>query len=236
MTKNKKFKTRRMKRNRIIGKRKRNTNTFKIYPFRIRSAIVNYVTPEYTNRNLNFIVYDILKDTAVFTQLKVQYQQYKLVKVTLIGMPRVVQGTDPAPVWIYLDTSGRDSFNYAGIQELQGARRLPVKHTSRTTYSQTGRQNDFNYWYDTQTEEGDVSIRLHSEATPSEQKFWQFQLDFTVHFRGFIADFGSNKNEKCMTIRAISGRSGDDEEEEELGSNITPDDELNDININDINL
>lgn len=229
MTKNKSYKTRRNKRNRKFGKRRR--RTFKTYTFKIRTAIVNYATPGYTERNLNFEIYPLLQATSTFQQLKPQYQQYKLEKVTFIGMPRVVQGTDPAPVWIYLDTYGHDSFNYVGIQELQGSRRLPVKRTSYNVFSATGRQDDFHYWYDVdEAYPGGISIRLHSEAIPDEHKHWQFQIEFSVHFRGFVVKYEENSKNKCRTIREISGSSGDEEQEEENLNQDPGEEEIKTIN------
>jgi len=225
------------KRNRNYGKRRRNQKTFKIYQYKIKTAIVSYVTPTYTEKNLKFVLYDLLTSTQSFQQLSPQYQQYKLERCTFIGMPRVVQGTDPAPVWIYLDTFQNDQFNYSAMEELQGARRLPVKRTSRTTFSNSGRQNDFHYWYDIWTggaDIGDMALRLHSEATPTLDKFWQFQIEFDVKFRGFTVKYEDLKEEKERTIRAISGRSGANElslETEDPGE-----EQLNDINSNNDNI
>jgi hypothetical protein len=178
--------------NKLRTKTKRRSNKLhhKVYTFKIRTALIKYVTPDYTERNLKFVVNRLIRDTEVFQQLSKQFSQFKLDKITFAAIPRQIGGTDPAPVWIYLDTNDNvdAEFNYASLQELQGSRRLPVKHVSFTSYSSTGRQNDFHYWYD-MTEQSFINgltIRLHSEATPSDQKFWEFQLEFLLKFRGYI--------------------------------------------------
>lgn len=157
-------------------------------------------------------------------RLKPLYTQYKLDRVTFVAIPRQIGGTDPSPAWIYLDVGGMyDQFNYSAIQELQGSRRLPVKNKSFTRYSNTGRQDDFHYWYDI-TARGDVYIKLHCESIPTDQKFWQFQLEYTVHFRGFVVPVEGNRGIE-RTIRAIKNGEGE-AEREEVGEKPYPD-ELN---------
>lgn len=114
-------------------------------------------------------------------------------KVTFFAIPRQIGGTDPSPCWIYLDMNNALQFNYANMTELQGSKRLPVKHLSMTTYSSTGRQNDFKYWYDISEQPSTICIRLVSEANPSQQKFWQFQIGFVILFRGFTVQIQEQK-------------------------------------------
>jgi hypothetical protein len=140
--------------------------------------------------------------------LKKEYSQFKLQKVTFFSIPRSIGGTDPSPCWIYLDTNGDSQvFNYSHMPELQGSKRLPVKHLGITSYSSTGRQNDFKYWYDmttTDLESKDLSIRLTSEAEPNSSKFWQFQIGYVVYFRGLIVPYPNNKVSQDQKIKIIS--------------------------------
>jgi len=184
----------------------------KIYEYVIKSPIVNYVTPEYELTNLKFDVYAILTSTQVFTALAKNYLQYNLKRVTFMAIPRSVDGTDPAPIWIYLDINGQTSnFNYADMPELQGSKLLPVKRYSMTSYRSTGRQNDFHYWYDMSEYNSTLAIRLHSAALPNEKKFWQFQIGFVVQFRGFTVEVSNNKKileiNKQTDIKFISSES-----------------------------
>lgn len=172
---------------------KRNYKRFRMYSYKIKTALVTYVTPTYTEQNLNFQLYHLLRETDVFQYLSKQYQQFKIDRVTFIGIPRVVNALDPSPIWVYLDTSGSDSFNYQAIPQLQGSRSLPIKHVSLTKFSNTGRQNDFHYWYDVEGSNslnGDMSLRVHSEVLPSDKRYWQFQLEYSVKFRGLIVPMG----------------------------------------------
>jgi hypothetical protein len=177
----------------------------KTYSYKIRTAIVNYITPDYTEKNLKFDLYDLLRETDIYKSLARQYLQYKLDKVTFAATPRSINGTDPAPIWIYFDTSGNNVFNYSAMPELQGSKLLPVKHFSLTSYSSSGRQNDFHYWYDEQTEASDMAIRLHSEDTPTSSRYWQFQLEFSVKFRALTVP---PSNDKFTEVKNII-RSGD---------------------------
>jgi hypothetical protein len=140
--------------------------------------------------------------------LKKEYSQFKLQKVTFFSIPRSIGGTDPSPCWIYLDTNGdAQAFNYAHMPELQGSKRLPVKHLGITSYSSTGRQNDFKYWYDIKTidwESLDLTIRLTSEAEPNTSKFWQFQIGYIVYFRGLIVPIPQTKVSQDQKIKIIT--------------------------------
>jgi hypothetical protein len=170
-----------------------NNRNHKVYKFTIKSAIVKFVTPDYTEKNLKFDIYEILSGTEVFDKLRVLFLQFKLKKVMFAATPRTVSGTDPTKVWIYLDTAANNIIHYASIQELQGSRALPVKRFSITSYSTTGRQDDFNYWYDCQQyPQMNVAIRLHSEAYPTDVEYWQFQLGFQVEFRGLVIQVSNN--------------------------------------------
>lgn len=195
------------KRNNNVGRKKFNQNKankrFKVYHYVIRTAIVNYITPDYTEQNLNFQVGRLLLSNNTYSLLAKQYQQYRLDKVTFVAIPRQVGGTDPSPIWIYLDTEGlTDGFNYNAIQEIQGSRQLPVKYKSFTHFSQSGRQDDFHYWYDTD-QRADFSIRLHSEAPPNNSKFWQFQIEYSVSFRGFIVPEEEEGESKAIKVQQI---------------------------------
>jgi hypothetical protein len=200
------------KRNNNSGRKSKNKSGMKLYKYKIKTALVNYITPTYTEQNLDFQVYYLLRSTEVFQQISGQYQQFKLNRVTFIGIPRTVNGTDPSPIWIYLDTSGQDTFNYSGLPELQGSRQIPVKHRSYTKFSNTGRQNDFHYWYDVSGSNelnGDVSIRVHSESIPNSSRFWQFQIEFSVAFRGLITKVAESKKEKGIKVEIPAGSEGD---------------------------
>lgn len=147
---------------------------------------INYNTPTYTERNLRFNIYELLQQTSVWAKISPLYGQFRLMKIVFNATPRLVSGTDPSPVWIYLDTQDNSlTFNYETLPNLQGARKLPVKHFSLTTFSSSGRQNDFKYWYDMidSPYQNSMSIRLRSLTLPDEHIHWSFQILFYVQFR-----------------------------------------------------
>jgi hypothetical protein len=157
-----------------------------VYSYRIITASINYNTPTYTQKNLRFNIYELLQEADVWKQISPSYGQFRLTRVVFTATPRLVAGTDPSPVWIYLDTQDNSlTFNYEALESLQGARKLPVKHFSLTSFKSSGRQNDFNYWYDMidAPYQNSMSIRLRSLTVPDEHIHWSFQIMFYVQFR-----------------------------------------------------
>lgn len=157
-----------------------------VYSYRFITASINYNTPTYTQKNLRFNIYDLLQETTLWSKISPMYGQFRLKRVVFSSTPRIVSGTDPSPVWIYLDTQDNSlTFNYEALETLQGARKLPVKHFSLTSFSSSGRQNDFNYWFDmiNAPYENSMSIRLRSLTMPDEHIHWTFQIMFYVQFR-----------------------------------------------------
>jgi hypothetical protein len=188
----------------IRTRRKRyNTNKHQVYAYTVRTPIINYEQPDYTQQNLRFSIYDLLYSNVVFQQLIKQYNQFKLDKVTFFSIPCLVDGHDPSPIWIYLDQDGNNTqFNYANMPELQGSKLLPNKRFSMTSYSSTGRQNDFHYWYDSQSAESNtLAIRLHCANDPTPDPAWRFQLGFVLKFRGFKAQDDNNKMTKDEVVK-----------------------------------
>lgn len=180
---------------RTRSKRYNNNKVPRTYKYLIKSPLINYTTPDYTEQNLKFTLNLILQNTQVFNQLSQQYLQYRLKKVIFYAIPRVVNAIDPSPVWIYLDTNAENtSFNYVAIPQLQGSRSLPIKHVSLTTFRSTGRQVDFNYWHDIDDIDYDLAIRLRSEQEPNDRRYWQFQIGYQLEFRRMVMPIINNNN------------------------------------------
>jgi hypothetical protein len=191
--------TNKLKRKKFKNKNKRNNRRNNVrrhqeYTYKIRTPIISYVSPDYTQRNLKFDIFDLLQSNPVFDKVLHMYNQYKLTKVIFAATPRIQQAHDPAPIWIYLDTEGYDTeFNYTGLPELQGSRSLPVKHFSLTSYSTSGRQKDFNYWEDFTEMKDGLAIRLHCAEAPTADATWQFQIQFNITVRGMKLPSTNNK-------------------------------------------
>lgn len=184
---------------------KRYTSTHKIYKYTMRTPIISYVSPTYTQQNLKIEVFDLLQGNPVFDKLFKMYNQYKLRKIVFAATPRIQQARDPAPVWIYLDTEGHDTeFNYTALPELQGSRSLPVKHFSLTTYRTSGRQKDFNYWEDFSEMKDGLAIRLHCAELPTGDPQWQFQLQFYISVRGMkLQSSNTKEQEEKITAKKL---------------------------------
>lgn len=176
---------------RLKGSRKSAVRAFrtqKVYRFTLKTPLVSYATPTYTEKNLVVDVWDTILENSVFSKLGPLFSQVKLNRLAFRSMPRTLGGNDPKPIWIYLDTNGATTFNYTDMPQLQGSRTIPVKRNSYTVYTSTGRQTDFHYWRDMnnlQTPVG-LKLRIRSEAEPSNQVFWAFQLIFNLSFRGMV--------------------------------------------------
>jgi hypothetical protein len=112
----------------------------------------------------------------------------KLNKLAFKSIPRTLGGNQPKPIWIYLDTNGAETFNYQNLPEYQGSKMLPINKNTMTFYKTTGRQTDFHYWRDLkdiQTPVG-LKLRIRSEAEPTNQVYWSFQVFYSLSFRGMV--------------------------------------------------
>jgi hypothetical protein len=162
--------------------------TQKVYRFTLKTPLVSYATPTYTEQNLVVDVWESIVENSVFNKLGPLFSQVKLNRLALKAIPRSLAGNQPKPIWIYLDTNGAPTFNYINMPQLQGSKMLPVQRNSYTVYTSTGRQTDFHYWRDTnnlQTPIG-LKLRIRSEAEPTNQVYWSFQISFNLSFRGMV--------------------------------------------------
>lgn len=162
--------------------------TQKVYRFTLKTPLVSYATPTYTEQNLVIDVWDSIIENSVFGKLGPLFSQVKLNRLAFKAIPRSLAGNQPKPIWIYLDTNGQGTFNYVSLPQLQGSKMLPVQRNSYTVYTSTGRQTDFHYWRDMnnlQTPIG-LKLRIRSEAEPTNQVYWSFQISFNLSFRGMV--------------------------------------------------
>jgi hypothetical protein len=158
---------------------------FKNYSFYFKTGLIPFATPDYTQQNLKFNLLALLNECEMFNKLKEIYQSYKIRFVTFKAMPRYVNGTAPKPCYIYLDTQDLLNFNYTAIPTLQRSKILSTKRNQTIKLKSQGRQDDFNYWFDT-TDGPNASIRLRSEAEPTNQVYWMFQIGFAIVMRGMV--------------------------------------------------
>jgi hypothetical protein len=191
----------------------------KQYSHVVKTPIIQFEQPTYTNQNLKFNIYDLIFSNTVFQQIVENYSQFRLKKITFFAIPCLVDGHDPSPIWIYLDADGNNTqFNYANMPETQGSKLLPNKRFSMTSFSSTGRQNDFHYWYDSNQypDANTLAIRLHCANGPKPDPDWQFQLGFVMEFRGFKA---KDTNTRLVQGEQVVKLTSESQIEKEKGSN-----------------
>jgi hypothetical protein len=177
---------------------RRSKRQFRTYSFAIVTDYIDYSSTQFDSQNLKFDLLNLLTTNDVFIKLMEMYQQYKITSINFKAIPRTVNGTQPKPCIIFLDTQNSLQFNYTGLERLQGAKHLSGKRTQTINFKTTGRQDDFSYWFDP-LDGPNCSIRLRSLAEPSTSVFWQFQLKFYIKVRGMrLVIQNDNQNEKIV--------------------------------------
>jgi hypothetical protein len=104
----------------------------------------------YTEQNLTFNVHDILTGNEVFQAFQKLYQYFKIANIRLDFHP-VRRDTDPPTGYIVFCGNSDLQLQYSQIPNLPYAKHVSSKHSTSYLFSRPGRQQDFNYWYDTNT-------------------------------------------------------------------------------------
>jgi hypothetical protein len=185
-----------MKARRLRGFKKNSRRVKKVYKnynFIVKTDLISYCTPDYTERNLKFDLESLLQSNTTFQTLKKMYINYKIKCVNFKAVPRVINGTQPQPCFIYLDTNNGYNFNYTALPRLQATKMLTGKRSQTFKFKARGRQDDFGYWFSA-NDGPTASIRLRSQAAPDTNIFWQFQLIYFITMRGMIQEEQQQKN------------------------------------------
>jgi hypothetical protein len=193
-------------------KRIRNSK-FKSYSFAILSDLVDYDTSTYTEQNLNFNLQNLLLNNTTFQTIMKSFQSYKITSVNFRGIPRTVGGTQPKPVYIFLDVTNNLNFSYTQLPRLQGSKCLSGCRVQTFNFKSSGRQDDFSYWFDS-TEGPHASIRLRSIAAPNASTFWQFQLKFYIKCRGMRIELEEQKQVEPENVVQLNNTILDNENSE----------------------
>jgi hypothetical protein len=161
-----------------------NFKNYKIHNVVIATNLVEYNTTQFDSQNIKFVLAELLNDNNTFQYLSKMYQSYKIRMVAFKSMPRIVNGTQPKVCWITLDAQDSPNFNYVAMPQLQSSKVLSIKNNMTTYFKLSGRQDDFNYWYNANLYDGPTaSIRLRSQAAPTSDTYWQFQVKYFISFR-----------------------------------------------------
>lgn len=90
-----------------------------------------------------------LAEDLRFNLFQVLYQQWNLVELSLRVDPLLNLGNSTLPFYAYLSYRGTDAGITADTVVTTGRRACTPLKGSTLNYRSNGRQNDFNYWFDT---------------------------------------------------------------------------------------
>lgn len=92
---------------------------------------------------------NLIADDVRFDLFQALFQQWKLNSITIQASPLLNQGNSPPPLYCYLSYRGTDTGVTADTVQTTGRRLSSSLRGSTLSFSSTGRQNDFHYWFDT---------------------------------------------------------------------------------------
>jgi hypothetical protein len=116
------------------------------------------------------------------------YGEYMIVYVSLRYTPIPHQGTFPPPLYILPVMNEELSIGYSDIPRVQGALFVNGKDMKEFKFYRTGRNDDFNRWYNTNstaTERANIKVYQRATSTlDSTSTKYQVHVRIRVLFRG----------------------------------------------------
>jgi hypothetical protein len=116
------------------------------------------------------------------------YGEFKIVYICLRYNPIPNQGTYPPPLYILPVMNEELSIGYSDIPRVQGAIFCNGKNVKEYKFYRTGRNDDFNRWYNTNSTETErANIKVFQRATStlsSTGTSYQVHVRIRVLFRG----------------------------------------------------
>jgi hypothetical protein len=158
-------------------------------PLLVKSDIYTVTASGYETQNLNLDIYNYLYNNTLFNNFRNLYQQYKLNWIRIAVTPIINQGTYPPVAYGLFLTSDSQSVQYSQIPTMPGSVKIRNTRPTSIFIKNNGRQNDFNYWNDT---EGNVSqlscsyrIRLSQSLAEIENNKvgYSIQIKYALVFR-----------------------------------------------------
>jgi len=189
------------------NKRKRNTaykQRHLTYPYMIKSTfLLQY--PDYTLQNLNINVIQLLQANQLYNKYAALYQLVKLrsVQVTLTAVMN--NGSNPPSGYIAFIPNESLSPQYSQLPTMPGTVKIKPTGTTSVRFSQQGRTDDFNKWYNTQSnlelERMDSSIYFRFDKEFENDKgYYQGILSFNIVFQRPYID-NNSKGEQAQSIQ-----------------------------------
>jgi hypothetical protein len=192
---------RRTNRRRYNNKRRRRNNNYiqrhRKYPYMIRSDfLLQY--PDYTLQNISLNVVTTLQSNQLFQAYSKLYQLFKL-RSLQVTMTAVLQnGSNPPAGYIAFIPNETLSPQYSQLPSLPGTVKIKPTGTTRVRFLQRGRTDDFNKWYNTQSnleiERMDSSIYFRFDKPFENDKgYYQVFISFNLLFQRPYIDNNGNK-------------------------------------------
>jgi hypothetical protein len=104
---------------------------------------------EYSTANISVEIFEMLRNNTFFQAYSNLYQYYNVKFVKLFATPNFKEGSAPPIGYVMLQGNDVLGIQYSDIPKLPQAKKIYSGATSIYSFSRTGRQEDFNYWYNT---------------------------------------------------------------------------------------
>jgi hypothetical protein len=105
---------------------------------------------EYSTQNISVEIFEMLRNNTFFQAYSKLYQYYNVKFVKLFTTPNFKEGSAPPIGYVMLQGNDQRGIQYSDIPKMPQAKKIYSGATSIYSFSRTGRQEDFNYWYNTQ--------------------------------------------------------------------------------------
>jgi hypothetical protein len=205
----------------IIKTRNKNKPTVKKRKYVNRTSISNhrYLIRErfvlsydnYSVQNLNIPISDNLENNKIFTSFQKLYQYYKIANIKLEFQPILKEGTQPPNGYVVFIGNQSLPIDYAYIPILPYAKHISPQKKTSFLFTRPGRQNDFNYWFNTREEtstDGTISanFRLRFDQPFAENgSYYILIMSIDIRFdKPFVSDSDQTKTEKEIAEKIIA--------------------------------
>jgi hypothetical protein len=139
-------------------------------------------------QNNQYDVVSNMLNNSQYSDLARLYGEFKIVYVSLRYTPIPNQGTYPAPMYILPVMNEELSIGYNNIPRVQGALFVNGRDMKEFKFYRTGRNDDFNRWYNTNstaTERANIKVYQRATSTLSSTGTkYQVHVRIRVLFRG----------------------------------------------------
>jgi hypothetical protein len=144
--------------------------------------------PTYTLQNLNLNTIQILESINIFNEYSQLYQYLKIrsIQITLTAVTK--NGSNPPAGYMAFIGNESTSPDYSKLPTYQGSIKIKPLGTTTARFTRTGRNDDFNKWYNTQSnlelERMDASIYFRFDAPFENDKgYYQVRISYNIVYQ-----------------------------------------------------